>query len=152
MKSRLDAINSNFGTNPCISFRQVPIKQNEFSYSYQRMWAAGYPFIYDGGDTTHFTKKCAEIDHINLHTSANVGHNTDDGNDIADEYVAKTGQMDIGPGASGSMVIDRFGEVIGIYWGKYYNSSNNWGAADILISDGFGSHSSYNIIDNNPYK
>jgi hypothetical protein len=50
----------------------------------------------------------------------------------------------LGSGASGSMVIDRWGMVVGTYWGVFTNQ--NQALVDILINDEY-----YNVIASNNY-
>jgi hypothetical protein len=117
IKDRLDRLNNQFAINePMVKFSKNPIVDKP-KYTSTYHYLAGYPFIYNGnevdysgGSSTLFTKTKSSI--INL-VAGGVSHMGADSSVAPKQYRYNNGIL--GHGASGSMVIDRLGEIVGIY-------------------------------------
>ena len=128
LKNRLDSLNSEFGGNRMVKFRPSPVPQSKFSSTY--FYGGGYPFAYDNDSTTHYTKRKTTISKI---VTSSHGQNV---NTNCSVYEMTSNGFIFGGGASGSMVIDRWAQVVGIYWGGWYTSTEWWGGVDIVKYDG----------------
>jgi hypothetical protein len=111
IKARLDAIN-NMPQNQVVNFKTSSYSTQDAVN--QTFYGVGYPF--GSNSYSMLTKGKARVRSINVHSPSSLGHDTEGGGrTTADEYTMESNKFAFGDGASGTMVIDKNGQVVGIY-------------------------------------